>query len=368
MGRPVVAISVSDKDKAALQGLVRRRKTAHGLAQRARIVLLASEGISNVEIGKRLGLHNQTVGVWRRRYADRGIDGLYDEPRPGGPRTISDAQVEDLITRTLEQKPANATHWSSREMARATGISTTSVQRIWRAFGLQPHRVETFKLSTDPLFIDKVRDVVGLYLSPPAKAVVLCVDEKSQIQALDRTQPILPLAPGVAERRSHDYTRHGTTTLFAALNAASGEVIGKCYPRHRAVEFKKFLTEIEANVPDDTDVHLIMDNYATHKTDAIRKWLARRPHWHVHFTPTSASWLNMVERFFAEISEKQIKRGAHTSVSDLEADILHYIQNRNDDPTPFKWVKSADQILDSVKRFCQKMTQPILRETPDSQH
>ena len=355
MGRPSAKIELSDHENEVLQSLLRRRKTGQGIAVRARIVLACAEGLNNIEVASVTGVSKQTVSKWRRRFAERRIDGLYDEPRPGGPRTISDAQVEDVIVRTLETKPANATHWSSRAMSRASGLSTTSVQRIWRAFGLQPHRTETFKLSKDPLFIDKVRDVVGLYMNPPERAIVLSVDEKSQIQALDRSAPILPIMPGTPERHTHDYKRHGTTSLFAALNTATGEVIGKCYQRHRAIEFKKFLIEIEANVPEGLDVHLIMDNYATHKTPAIRNWLARRPHWHVHFTPTSASWLNMVERFFAEITDKQIKRGAHRSVAALRKTITEYIDRRNEDPKPFKWVRTADQILASVKRFCERL-------------
>ncbi len=355
MGRPVTPIELTAQERDELGRLVNRRKTGQGIAMRARIVMLAADGVSNKDIAARLDTSPQTVGKWRKRFLEHRLAGLHDEPRPGGPRKITDAQVEDVIVRTLETTPDNATHWSSREMERATGISATSVQRIWRAFGLQPHRTETFKLSKDPLFIDKVRDVVGLYLDPPERAIVLCVDEKSQIQALDRSAPILPLMPGTPERRTHDYKRHGTTSLFAALDAASGQVIGKCFKRHRAKEFKSFLAEIEANVPDGLDVHLIMDNYATHKTPAIRAWLARRPHWHVHFTPTSASWLNLVERFFAEITERQIKRGAHRSVKELEAEILDYIARRNDNPKPFKWSRTADDILASLRRYCERL-------------
>ncbi|NJM35751.1 MAG: IS630 family transposase [Rhodomicrobium sp.] len=357
-GRPVAEIVLSSDERAGLERLLSRRKTSQGLAQRARIVLSCAEGLSSKEVARRLRVSEAMVGKWRRRFAQGRLEGLYDEPRPGGPRTVGDDQIEAIIVKTLESQPANATHWSSREMARVSGVSTSSVQRIWRAFGLQPHRAETFKLSKDPLFIEKVRDVVGLYLSPPEKALVLCVDEKSQIQALDRSSPILPLMPGTPERRTHDYTRHGTTSLFAALDAATGAVIGKCYNRHRAQEFRKFLTEIEENVPDDMDVHIIMDNYATHKTPTIRNWFARRPRWHVHFTPTSASWLNLVERFFAELTQKQIKRGAHRSVGELKAAIARYIDNRNDDPKPFKWVRTADQILAAVKRYCERL-QPM---------
>jgi len=354
MPRIAEPLTLNKAQRAALVSLVSRRTTAQGLAKRAGIVLACAEGLQNNVIAQRLGVHKGTVATWRKRFIAEGIDGLYDEPGPGAPRTITDAQVEALIVQTLESTPRNATHWSSRMMAAESGVSTTSVQRIWRAFGLQPHRSGTFKLSTDPLFIDKVRDVVGLYLNPPERALVLCVDEKSQIQALDRSQPVLPMRPGQIERRSHDYKRHGTTSLFAALNTATGDVIGKCYKRHRSAEFKKFLMEIERRVPDDLDIHLIMDNYATHKTPAIRAWFARRPRWHVHFTPTGSSWLNMVERFFAEITERQIKRGVHRSERELTKAILDYIEIRNEDPKPFKWVRTADEILDAVKRFCLK--------------
>ncbi len=355
LGRPVVKIDLSDAERTELEVLSRRRKTGQAMAMRARIVLLCARGQSNKSVATTLSVTPQTVGKWRKRFAEMRLDGLYDEPRPGGPRTIDDAIVEAVVIKTLETQPEAATHWSSREMARQTGLSASSVQRIWRAFGLQPHRVEGFKLSTDPLFIDKVRDVVGLYLNPPERALVLCVDEKSQIQALDRSQPILPLRPGTPERRTHDYKRHGVTSLFAALDIATGEVIGKCYKRHRAVEFKKFLAEIEANVPRDLDIHIVMDNYATHKTPAIRAWFARRPRWHIHFTPTGASWLNMVERFFAELTERQIKRGAHRSTKELETAVMAYIEHRNRDPKPFTWVRTADQILAAVRRFCERV-------------
>jgi transposase len=354
-GRPAVLTELSEEERAALEGLKRRRKTAQDLALRARIVLALADGLTGKEVAARLGVCEKTVGKWRRRFSKDRLDGLHDEPRPGGPRTISDDEVEAIVVKTLESPPRNATHWSSREMSKASGVSTSSVQRIWRAFGLKPHLSENFKLSSDPLFVDKVRDVVGLCLNPPDRALVLCVDEKSRIQALDRSRPILPLMPGTPERRTHDYTRHGTTSLFAALDAASGGVIGKCYSRHRAVEFKKFLAEIEAAIPADLDIHIVMDNYAAHKTAEIRAWFARRPHWHVHFTPTGASWLNMVERFFAEITEKQIKRGADRSVKELKDAIADYIEQRNHDPKPFKWVRTADQILAAVKRYCERL-------------
>jgi transposase len=280
------------------------------------------------------------------------MDGLHDEARSGAPRSIEDECIEAVIVKTLESLPENATHWSSRGMAKASGLSVSSVQRIWQAFGLQPHRMESFKLSTDPDFVAKVRDVVGLYVAPPEHAVVLCVDEKSQIQALDRSQPMLPMRPGQAARRSHDYKRHGTTSLFAALDIATGHVIGKCYGRHRATEFRTFLDEIEANVPKGLEVQLVWDNYATHKTPLIRNWLAKRPRWHVHLTPTSSSWLNRVERFFVLITERKIRRGIYRSVAALRADIASFIERHNHDPKPFRWTRSADDILHSIERFC----------------
>jgi transposase len=343
---------LSDAERSDLSALASRRKTAQALALRARIVLACADVGRNNDVAAALGLSRATVGKWRRRFVERRIDGLHDEPRCGAPRTVDDARIEAVIVSTLESLPPDATHWSSRGMARASGLSVSTVQRIWRAFGLQPHRSETFKLSTDPLFVEKVRDVVGLYVAPPAHALVLCVDEKSQIQALDRSQPLLPMRPGQVERRTHDYTRHGTTSLFAALDTATGRVIGKCYPRHRATEFRHFLDEIEKAVPDDLDVHLVMDNYATHKTALIRNWLAKRPRWHVHLTPTGSSWINQVERFFALLSERQIKRGAHRSVAELQAAITAFIDQHNAEPKPFRWTKSADHILASIERFC----------------
>lgn len=351
--RQLAPLRLSDDERAELKALTTRRKTAQALALRARIVLACAEGGQNTEVAARLGLDRATVGKWRRRFVERRVDGLHDEPRSGAPRTIDDARIEAVIVSTLESLPRDATHWSSRGMAKASGLSVSSVQRIWRAFGLQPHRMETFKLSTDPNFVAKVRDVVGLYVSPPEHAIVLCVDEKSQIQALDRSQPMLPMRPGQPARRSHDYTRYGTTSLFAALDIATGRIIGKCYGRHRAAEFRKFLDEIEAAVPRDLDVHLVMDNYATHKTPLIRKWLAKRPRWHVHLTPTSSSWLNQVERFFALLTDKKIRRGIYRSVAALRGDIASFIECHNADPKPFRWTKSADDILASVERFCR---------------
>ena len=352
MGRRFAPLKLDEVERAELTSLASRRSTAQGLALRARIILACAEGEQSKAVAARLGIDPDTVGKWRRRFAEHRLDGLWDEPRSGTPRTIEDAQIEAVIVRTLETKPPDATHWSSRGMARASGLSVSTVQRIWRAFGLQPHRLETFKLSTDPDFVAKVRDVVGLYVAPPERAVVLCVDEKSQIQALDRSQPMFPMRPGQAARRSHDYKRHGTTSLFAALDIATGRVIGKCYGRHRANEFRKFLDEIEAAVPDDLDVHLVMDNYATHKTPLIRNWLAKRPRWHVHLTPTSSSWLNQVERFFALITERKIRRGIYRSVAALRAEITSFIEHRTGDPNPFGWTKAADDILSSIERFC----------------
>ena len=352
MGHRAIALTVSDAEAAELSALAARRNTAQALALRARIILACGTGEQNKDVAARLGVDQATVSKWRRRFAEFRVDGLRDEPRSGTPRTIDDARIEATIVRTLESLPAGATHWSSRGMARASGLSVSTVQRIWRAFGLQPHRMETFKLSTDPNFVAKVRDVVGLYVSPPAHAVVLCVDEKSQIQALDRSQPMTPMRPGQPARRSHDYKRHGTTSLFAALDIATGRVIGKCYPRHRAAEFRRFLDEIEAAVPRDLDVHLVMDNYATHKAPLVRDWLIKRPRWHVHLTPTSSSWLNQVERFFALLTDRQIRRGIHRSVKALHAAINAYIEQHNAEPKPFRWTKSADDILASIERFC----------------
>jgi transposase len=350
--RAAPEVVLSESERSELKALAGRRKTAQAMAMRARIVLACAEGLQSKQVAARLRVDEATVGKWRRRFAERRLDGLSDEPRSGTPRTVGDARVEAVIVKTLESVPANATHWSSRGMAKASGLSVSTVQRIWRAFGLQPHRIESFKLSTDPNFVAKVRDVVGLYMSPPERAIVLCVDEKSQIQALDRSQPMLPMRPGQPARRSHDYKRHGTTSLFAALDIATGAVIGKCYARHRAREFRKFLDEIETAVPDGLDVHLVMDNYATHKTPLIRSWLAKRPRWHVHLTPTSASWLNQVERFFSLITERKIRRGIYRSVVALRADIMSFIQAHNAAPKPFRWTKSADAILASIERFC----------------
>lgn len=319
-------------------------------------MLACAEGRDNTDVAEALGVTYQTVGKWRQRFIDRRVEGLLDEPRPGGPRRIGDTAIERVIVKTLESKPRDATQWSTRSMAQATGLSQSTISRIWRAFALQPHRSETFKLSTDPLFVDKVRDVVGLYLNPPEKALVLAVDEKSQIQALDRSQPLLPMRPGQAERRTHDYVRHGTTSLFAALDVASGRVIGQLHRRHRSIEFAKFLDTIDANVPPQLDVHLILDNYGTHKTPRIRRWLLRHPRFHLHFTPTGASWLNLVERWFAMLTQKQIKRGVHRSTRELETAIRNFLAVHNEDPKPFVWTKTADEILESVARFCKRIS------------
>ncbi|AYG58313.1 IS630 family transposase [Rhizobium jaguaris] len=354
-GRPTAPLILSEAEREYLERQVRKHRVARSMSERCRIILRCADGIASKTVASELGVHEHTVGKWRRRFLKDRLDGLLDEVRPGRPRTIDDDQIAAVIERTLRSTPSDATHWSIRSMAGAAGFSHTTIRRIWNAFGLQPHRTETFKLSSDPLFVDKVRDIVGLYLSPPNRALVLSVDEKSQIQALDREQPVLPMMPGVPERRTHSYVRHGTTTLFAALDVASGFVIGKCYKRHRATEFLDFLKQIDANVPPDLDVHIVMDNYATHKTASIKNWLLRRPRYHVHFTPTSASWINQVERWFAELTRKQLHRGVHTSTAQLEADIKSFIERHNENPKPYRWTKSADDILAAVKRFCQKV-------------
>lgn len=350
-GRPRQPVLVSDEEREVLDRWSRRPTSPHSVAQRARIVLLSADGLTNNAVAERVGVNQATVVKWRKRFLERGVDGLVDEPRPGAPRTISDAEVEEVIVRTLEDKPDDATHWSTRDLAKRVGMSASSVGRIWRAFGLKPWQTDTFKLSEDPQFIDKVRDVVGVYLNPPEKAVVVCVDEKTGIQALDRTQPSLPMRPGQVERRTHDYKRHGVTDLFAALNVATGEIVYQTRPRHRAVEFRQFLDTIDDNVPNDLDVHVVLDNSSTHKTEAINKWLVRHPRFQFHFTPTSSSWLNLVERWFAELTRKKLQRSAHRSVAELTADLEDWITRWNQDPKPFVWHKTADQILDSLKRY-----------------
>ena len=351
---PLVLLSA--EERSTLEGWAGRPKTAQALAQRARVVLMAAAGGTNVGIARHLRLTRVTVGKWRSRFVEQRVPGLLDEPRPGAPRRVGDSDIERIVAMTLESTPQGATHWSTRAMAKACGLSQSTVSRIWRAFALQPHRSETFKLSRDPLFVDKVRDIVGLYLNPPDKALVLCVDEKSQIQALDRSQPILPMRPGQSERRAHDYVRHGTTSLFAALDVAAGRVIGECHRRHRSIEFRKFLDRIDIEVPRSLGVHLILDNYGTHKSPIIHRWLVRHPRFHLHFTPTGASWLNLVERWFANLTEKRIRRSAHRSTRQLEAAIKEYLDLNNQNPKPFVWTKSADDILASVARFCQRIS------------
>jgi len=356
IGRPTAAIELSEQEREILEQWARRPKTAQATALRARIVLGCAAGEYNGEIAKRLQVSLPTVGKWRSRFAKQRLQGLLDEPRPGAPRRITDAAVEAVLARTLEQSPRAATHWSTRSMARASGMSQSAVSRIWRAFALQPHRSQGFKLSRDPLFIDKVRDIVGLYMAPPERALVLSVDEKSQIQALERSQPLLPMRPGQAERRAHDYRRHGTTTLFAALDVASGFVLGDCHGRHRAKEFRRFLDLIDATTPANLELHLILDNYATHKTPAVKRWLAQHPRFHLHFTPTGGSWLNLVETWFSTLTNQRLRRGSFRGVRELVAAIREYLDEHNRSPRPFVWTKSADEILEKVGRFCQRIS------------
>jgi len=345
-------LSVEERER--LESLAHRARSQPALARRTRVVLACSEGLDNKSVAKKLRCSLGMVGKWRSRFLKTRLEGLYDEPRPGAPRKVTDDDVEQIIIQTLETTPRGQTHWSTRELAKATGFSRMTISRVWRAFGMQPHRTESFKLSPDPQLIEKVRDIVGLYMDPPEHAVVFCVDEKSQIQALDRTQPMLPMRPGQLERRTHDYKRHGTTSLFAALELKTSRVIGQLHRRHRSQEFRRFLDAIEANVPPDLDVHIVLDNYGTHKTDIIRKWFAKRPRFHVHFTPTYGSWLNLVERWFAEITNKRIRRGVFRSVRELEAAIRDYIDVHNEAPKPFVWTRTADEILASIARFAQR--------------
>jgi transposase len=364
MARPgpkLAPLDLTADERAELERWIRRRKSAQDLTMRARIVLACARTdtdglpLSQSQVARELDVNVETVRTWRKRFARDGLDGLADQPRPGRPRTVSDKQVEEVVRTTLEDRPEDATHWSSRALADKLGLSQSTVSRIWRAFGLQPHRTESFKLSTDPFFIDKVHDVVGLYLDPPERALVLCVDEKSQIQALDRSQPVLPMMPGVPERATHDYVRAGTSTLFAALDVATGKVIGSLHRRHRAQEFQKFLNKLDRQVPVDLQVHLVCDNYATHKTPAIKRWLLAHPRFHMHFTPTSASWLNLVERWFAELTGKRLRRGVHRSVQALEKDIHSWIRGWNEDPRPFVWHKTAEEILESLASYCRRI-------------
>lgn len=353
-GPQLEPLVLTDAEIAQLTAWSRRPKSARALAERAQIVLACATGAPNLTVADVVGVTFQTVGKWRRRFLEAGVDGLLDAPRPGAPRTITDGDVERVVRKTLEERPdpADATHWTTRTMARAAGVTQTAVVRIWHAYGLQPHREETFKLSTDPLFIDKVRDVVGLYLAPPERALVLCVDEKTQVQALDHTAPLLQLRPGQPQRRTHDYERHGTTSLFAALDVATGKVIARCHQRHRAREFRQFLTTIEQEVPADLDIHLILDNYSTHKAPTVKRWLAQHPRYHLHFTPTSSSWLNQVETWFSLLTQRQLRRAVHRSVPELINTLLAYAARSNETAKPFRWTKTADEILQSVKRFC----------------
>lgn len=354
-GRPKQALTVKPADREKLELLARRPKTAQRVAIRSKIVLRAAVGLPNQEIARQLGVTGATVGKWRERYRVQGMEGLSDEPRPGTPRKITDAKVEEAVTQTLESLPAAATHWSTRSLAEKVGLSQSAVVRIWNSFGLQPHRTETFKLSTDPYLVEKVRDIVGLYLNPPEHAIVLCMDEKSQVQALDRTQPILPLRPGLPEQRTSDYERHGTTSLFAALDVATGKVIGECHRRHRHQEFLKFLNLVDSKLPpDEREVHLVLDNYGTHKAPKVIRWFARHPRYHLHFTPTSGSWVNQVERWFAKITEKRIRRGSFDSIRSLEKAIQEYLDHNNESPTPFVWTADADLILGKIQRLCER--------------
>ena len=354
MARPKAELILDEEERLKLEALRRRPKTDQRTALRARIVLGCASGKDSKVVAREQGVSMQTVCKWRAAFVAKRMAGLCDAPRSGAPRSISDQQVEEVITRTLESQPKQATHWSTRRMAKATGLTQTAISRIWRTFGLQPHRQETFKLSTDPCFVEKVRDIVGLYLAPPDRALVLCVDEKSQVQALERTQPMLPMRPGQAERRTHDYVRHGTTSLFAALNVATGDVIAKCHRRHRHQEFLRFMEEVDAQVPADCEIHLVLDNYATHKTPKVQRWFSRHPRYHLHFTPTSSSWLNQVERFFALLTERRLRRGVFNSVKDLEQAITNYIAEHNQNSRPFRWTANADLILHKIKGVCER--------------
>ena len=352
-----VPIVLTDDEREQLRAWARRPTSAQALASRSRIVLACADSPdeANGQIAETLGVSRPTVTKWRNRFAVDRLEGLLDEPRPGRPRTIADADVEQVITTTLETTPKDATHWSTRSLAAEVGLSQTAVSRIWRAFGLQPHRQDTWKLSKDPQFIDKVRDVVGLYLDPPERAVVLCVDEKTQIQALDRTTPVLPMLPGTPAKASHDYVRNGTSSLYAALDLATGKVTGSLHARHRAIEFKKFLATLDREVPADLDVHVVLDNASTHKTPTVKRWLAAHPRFVLHFTPTSSSWLNLVERWFSELTNKKLQRGTHRSVRALNQDIRTWIETWNDNPRPYVWTKTADQILESIARYCTRI-------------
>ena len=354
IGRPKAVLVLTDDEREVLIRYTRRATIPQRIALRARIVLNCAEGFTNQQVAAGMGLNGDTVGKWRARFAADRLEGLLDEPRPGAPRTIGDDDVERVVVKTLETMPKNATQWSTREMARNVGLSPSAIGRIWRTFGLKPHQSETFVLSKDPQLIEKVRDICGLYLNPPDRALVLCVDEKSQIQALNRTQPLIPMTPYQVESRTHDYERHGTTTLFAALDVATGKVIGKCFSRHRAKEFLAFLKQVNAEVPLGQDIHVILDNYATHKTPGVRRWQVKNPRFHFHFTPTKGSWLNLVERWFGLLTQRKIKRGTHTSTQALVQAINDYLSASNEDPKPFVWTKTADEILGKIRRFCER--------------
>ena len=353
-GRPKQPLVLTEEERARLESMAHRARSQPLLARRARVVLACGDGLDNEAVARKLRCSRGMVVKWRARFLKQRLEGLHDEPRPGAPRKVSDEQVERVVIQTLESTPRGQTHWSTRELAKTTGLSRMTISRIWHAFGLHPHRTDIFKLSPDPLLIEKVRDIAGLYINPPEHALVLCVDEKSQIQALDRTQPLLPMQPGQLERGTHDYKRHGTTSLFAALDLKTSQVIGQFHQRHRSVEFRRFLDTIEAQVPADLDVHLVLDNYGTHKTALIRNWLLKRPRFHVHFTPTYGSWLNLVERWFAELTNKRIRRGAFRSVKELQSAIREFIQVHNENSKPFVWTRTADQILDSMARFARR--------------
>ncbi|WP_040732618.1 IS630 family transposase [Nocardia tenerifensis] len=356
MGRPKAELVLSDEERAALIRGARAASSSQAYALRCRIVLACAEPSPNTEVAARLGVSAPTVGKWRSRFIASRLAGLADEQRPGRPSSILLDQVEEVLTDTLASSPVNATHWSRASMAAHSGLSKSTIGRIWRKFDLKPHIQDGFKLSTDPLFVEKVVDVVGLYHNPPERAVVLCVDEKSQIQALDRSQPVLPMMPGMPERRTHDYQRHGTTTLFAAFNIADGTVISELRRRHRAAEYKKFLVAIDKAVPAELDVHIVCDNLSTHKTPAVYEWLARHPRFHVHFTPTGSSWLNQVERWFAYLTDQLLRRGVHTSVQSLERQVNAWITTWNDNPKPFVWKKTAEEILNSLAKYLQRIS------------